>query len=230
MSILDLIRAPAKNTDALRAKLAQLKSANPLADVPGMREQRTAELMAGNDKRVREIDAALDALKLAAERKKYGIELLSREITEAEARELDAERKKAKKRGETATRKMPDALAELERAFDLVREKLDAVNAINDEVESVNSILPESERLPLPEWLYRGGQPADKRTERSRRVVEEFWALPDGTPVPAKLVPQIRQTGAATGVVEVIVCNSGSYSLLEIGEYDRDAIASADAY
>jgi hypothetical protein len=231
-TILNLLRKPATTAEQLRAKLAQLQQADPLAVVPTLREERTKALMSGDDKTVTRLDAELLAVERDAERKTLALADIAKQIERAEAAEIEAERAKARKKGEAATKKMPAALADLERVFDLAREKLDVINALNVEVEEINATLPEADRLPLPELVYRGYQPSEPRTERSRRTVFEFWMFAEnGQEVPAKLVEHIKQTGPATGTVEVRDPTIRSYGLHEISEEHRDAIGpSAEAW
>jgi hypothetical protein len=141
------------------------------------------------------------------------VELLHREIQAAEASEHAAELKRLKKEAQAAKRKTPDALAKYEAGVKLIEEALDEIDTIEEPVANYNAVAPAGEKMDTAEFTYRGGVPAEPRTERSRKTVEEFWAFTEsGEEVTPKLLETLRiDDGRAT--VEVINLNPSNTAL-----------------
>jgi hypothetical protein len=205
MNILSLIRKPATTAEQLKAKLETLRASNPLAGIERLQNDRKAALLNCDYAGVEKIDADIRKLEFDEQARELAIERTHREIGEAEQAEHADAQAKAKKRAEALTAKMPAALAELGRAFETARAKLDVIHALNVEVDSINETLPEADRFVLPELVHRGWQPADKREERSRRVVEEFWARTDnGAELSKKQVEEIEYDANGNASIWVI--------------------------
>jgi hypothetical protein len=94
MSILDLICAPAKTTDALRNKLAQLQDASPLAAKPALMRRRDEALMAGDDKLAAKLEEQIAQCDRDDRRRELAIEATHRELAEAEQAEHASELKR----------------------------------------------------------------------------------------------------------------------------------------
>jgi hypothetical protein len=75
---------------------------------------------------------------------------------------------------------------------------------------------PEGETMTSAEFDCRGGLKAEPRTERSRRVIEEFWAFTEsGAEVPKRVLESehFEQTDDTNGFVWVIDTNPSNLSL-----------------
>jgi hypothetical protein len=173
MSILDLIRAPAKTTDALR-KLEQLKSATPLAAKPDLQRRPDEALLAGDDAKAAKLEAEIAQCDRDDRRRELGIAETMRELAEAEQAEHAAELKRLRQLALAAKRKAADQYARYEKAADEVFAALDAIDELQATVDNFNSVAPQSEQLTSLNFDARGGRPAEQRVERSRRVLGTF--------------------------------------------------------
>jgi hypothetical protein len=233
--------APAITLAGLEQKLAELTNHNPLAAVPALQDERKRALLANDYARVDAIDGELRRAQLDSERKELETEQLHRELERAQADELEAKRNETRAAAEAKSQEMPEALAELEKAFDLVREKLAVVEGINDSVASANALLPEGSKLPNPEAHWRGALPADKREEVGRRRLGSRWFYRDtGAPVDPgkaefvegsdrKIVGNIETSDGVRGRIKILDRDVGAYRNVEVVKKDIVEVAYLEA-
>src|SRR5437870_4820370 len=128
-SILSLLKTKASSVADLRAKFDKLKSADPLAGIAELEQQRHAALMAGDDAKVVAIEAEVKRLELDNERKTVALADIEKQLAEAEAAELDERRAAAVKAAKSATKK---TAALLERYTAARGEILTVLDALGD--------------------------------------------------------------------------------------------------
>jgi hypothetical protein len=196
--------APADTLAALEQKLRELMDADPMAGVPALRADRTAALLSGDYDAVNRFDADIRKAELDSEKKELLVEQLHRQIADAKQDEQAAEVEKRVAAAKEKADEMPQALAELERAFDLVREKLAVVEQINDAVAGANELLPDGMKLPNPEWLYRGGLEGEPRAEVRRVNLGDRWFHEGGAPVRDGDVANIKSEDGVRGKLTVL--------------------------
>jgi hypothetical protein len=152
--------------------------------VPNLKADRTAALLCGDYDAVNGFDADIRKAEFDSERRELEIEQTHRALERAQAGDHAVEVDRRVAAAQAKSKEMPEALAELERAYDLVREKLATVDQINDAVDQCNALLPADQQLPNPEWLYRGGSPGENRQEVKRVNLGDRWFyLDSGAPV-----------------------------------------------
>jgi hypothetical protein len=193
MSIIkNLFERKATTVAAIQDKLRELETANPLADVERLQNERRALLLSDDEGKVVKLEQQIAVAHREEDRRVLAIEAVRKQLAEAEQVEHQAEVTRRVAAAKRALKKMPDLLAVYETAAKQIEDVLEGIDHVQEVINLANAALPSGEQLPSAEFQFRGGIAPEPRREVSRKTVGEFWVLADGQEVPSKLLETLK--------------------------------------